>query len=245
MTRVILTKAVPGFVLTGLAICLAGCNSTDATVEPLVRQAAEMTVMLDASASTAFIASPSYAEASVKRVGEATMRQELGDSFRIMNFGDRSAGNGVAIFKVKSGYAKRLPTVRRDMEAALQDQMAKNRQRGGDGSTNITFSLENAGIRCTPRSVVVVLTDGIAEDERFSATKALKAGQPVNLPPPASPFLRGCSVEMIGVGMAPAGIGQSAQTLPNDQVQHLIAGWREYLSAAGVRPEDMVFTSLL
>ena len=122
-------------------------------------------------------------------------------------------------------------------------RITQNRATGGQSGTDMTYALEQSAIHCgSPRDHVVILSDGLVENEQFSATKALASGQPLHLPPPSSAYLTGCSVEMLGVGMAP-GIGQNTQTLPNDQVLRLETGLREYFKAAGAR--DVRFASML
>ncbi|ESQ82999.1 hypothetical protein ABENE_20540 [Asticcacaulis benevestitus DSM 16100 = ATCC BAA-896] len=229
-----------------LTIALSACSgahgTTDTTVKP---QAAELSIFVDGSRSTAFISSPAYADAAVSRTGDRVMQLKLGDSARIVSFGTRTTDNAIPALSIKSGYSMRLPAMRKHVEQALRDLMVRNRASGGQGSTDLTYSLENAAIHCTPHSHVAILTDGVAEAEGFSTSKALATGKPVHLPLPATAFMTGCSIEMIGIGMAPSGKGETAQTLPNDQVRRLEAGWAEYFKAAGVKPEDIRFASIL
>lgn len=231
--------------LAALVPGMTGCHQAPAADTAQVRQAAVDTIAFDGSSSTAFIASPAYGDAAIRRVSDLVKRQQLGDGVRIMAFGSRTSDNAVNVLSANSGYALRIPAMRKDVEARLAQMMAQARQRGGDSSTNILYALENAHVACTPRSRLVILSDGIEASESYSAASALSAGQPVQLPPPASPYLKGCAVEFIGIGVAPMGDGMDAETLPNAQLQALISGWRTYFEAAGVQPGDMTFTSIL
>lgn len=242
MTKSIYRASLSRVALIGLTLALSACGSTESQPKP---QAATLTIFVDSSASTAFISSPAYADAAIRRVGEAVMRQKLGDSVRIVNFGERSIDNAVDVFAETSGYSNRLPALRKHVTAKLKQVMDSNRQSGGQHATNISFSIENAHLTCTPDSRVVILSDGIAEDETYSVSRALITDEPVRLPKPAAPYLKNCAVEMIGIGIAPISSGQSVEVIRNDQLQRLKAGWSDYLSQAGVRPQDMSFISLL
>jgi len=234
-----------GAALLPLVVILAGCSSHAARDEQPKSQAAEVTIKVDGSGSTALIAAPAYADAIVRRAGDEVMRAQLGDSVRITNFGDRRVDNAVPVLSLKSGYRLRLPALRKQVEASLADLMAKNRASGGQGQTDIVYSLSTSNITCTPRSKIVILSDMIQHDAKVDLGRDLAEGKALSLPKPASPFLTGCSVVVLGIGMAPFGGAKNAQTLPADQVQKLTAVWRDYFEAAGVRPEDMSFTSAL
>jgi len=234
-----------GAALLPLAVALAGCSGNAARDKQLKPQAAEVTFEVDASGSTALIASPLYADAVVRRAGDEVMQTQLGDSVRVINFGDRRVDNAVPVLSLKSGYRMRLPAVRKQLEASLTGLMTKNRAAGGQGETDLIYSLSASGITCTPRSRIVILSDMLQHDARYDLGRDLAEAKPLSLPKPPTRFLTGCSVSVVGIGMAPTGGGKDAQTLPADQVQKLTAAWRDYFEAAGVRPEDMRFTSVL
>lgn len=70
------------------------------------------------------------------------------------------------------------------------------------------------------------------------------AGKQVELPPPSGAYLKNCKIEFLGFGMAVDSAGTAA-LLPEAQLRSLRDGWTKWLTAAGVAPDDMVFTSLL
>jgi hypothetical protein len=226
-----------------LGLALAGCHSPPSANRP-PPQAAVMTVLVDSSSSTAFISSESYGDAATKRVGALVLAQQLGDEFRIVPFGSRTTDRALDAFSEASGYKRRLPAIRKDLEASLAELLAANRKGGGDGSTNLLFTLQNGGLSCTPRSRIVILSDGIEASETYAVAPSLAANKAVHLPAPSTPFLKGCSITFIGIGISPMGDGQ-AETLPDAQLKALIAGWREYFQAAGVAPADIQFQSIL
>ncbi|MFZ5746914.1 MAG: hypothetical protein ACOY45_04565 [Pseudomonadota bacterium] len=236
-----------GMVLAILSVAaLGGCQQATSAPDQPAPQAAVVTVFYDGSSSTAFVASPAYAEAAVKKVGQAVMDQRLGDEFRIVPFGSRTTDRSVAALSIASGYKLRLASARKQVESSLSGLLEQDRQTGGDGTTNLLYSLENAHPTCTSRSRIIILSDGIEESEAYSAGRALMAGRPVHLPSPGSAYLKGCSVMFIGIGVSPmGGSGQTAETLPSKQLASLISGWRIYLESAGVSPADMSFTSIL
>ena len=234
-----------GVVLPLLALGLSGCFGTGhpAATRLPKSQAAELSIFLDSSGSTELISSPPYASAVISRASGEVMRLRLGDSVRVVSFGTRSADNAVDVLAIQSGYTMRLPAVRKRVEDALNGLVARNRATGGQSATDLTYALEQSAIRCSPGGRVVVLTDGLLENEQYSASKALSEGKAVHFPPPLTPYLSGgCSVEVLGVGMAP-GAGRNAQTLPNDQMRNLEAGLREYFRTAGAT--DITFASVL
>lgn len=234
----------PGLLLVGASAALSGCQEAAPVKGEAVSQAAAMSIFADVSSSTAFITSPAYAEGAIKRVSAAVLKQQLGDTFRVVSLGSRTTDRAVDVLSLTSGYKKRLSAVSKQVETSLTNLFADSRQSGGDGSTNLLYTLVNAHPICTPRSTIVILSDGVEASESYSAIGALSAGQPVHLPPPSTPYLKGCSVNFIGIGISPMGGGQ-AETLTNDRLQALIAGYREYFQAAGVNPADMTFTSIL
>lgn len=228
--------------LAALLLAVTGCGPSAAESDKPKPQAGVDTIFADVSKSTDFINAPAYADAAIQRVGQDVMHGHLGDRVRIVAVGNRSADNAVDVLDERSGYKDRLPAVRKHVEAALTALYDRSRRTGGDGSTNILYALEEAHVECSPNSRIKILSDGIAEDERFSAGKALAAGQPVRLPPPSTPFLKGCgSIEFIGIGMA----SQGGQTMSEDRREALIAGWRAYLGAAGMPWSSIQFTSIL
>lgn len=237
-------KIRAGFILAGISLTAAGCQESGApAVKP---QAAVVTTFADLSASTAFVASPAYADAAIKQVGKAVMKQQLGDAFRVVPIGSRSVERAVDALSVSTDRKFRLAAARKRVEASLNELIESGRQNGGDGTTNILYTLENAQPRCTPRSKIIVLSDGIEDSEGYSVNQALALGKPVRLPPPSHPYLKGCSIEFVGIGITPQAMnGMTAETLPNDKLQALIGAWREYFAAAGVSPGDMNFTSIL
>jgi hypothetical protein len=246
MTGIAKTAVTRALFIAALSLATAGCGETEKEAAAPTPQAAVVTIGFDVSGSTANIKSPSYGDAAIKRVGDAVMGQILGDKFRVVAIGSRTNNRAVQALSLASDRRLRLPAVRTQVEARLTELLAENRQNGGDGSTNILFALENAHPECTPRSEVVIVSDGMEDSESYSVAAALAAGQPVQLPPPSQRYLTGCAIEFIGIGIAaPTVNGQSQETLPNAQLQALIAGWRDYLVAAGVEPDAIRFTSIL
>jgi hypothetical protein len=242
MTTIWHLPAVPGILFAGLA--LSGCNSTGQADAPPNTRPATMTVFADLSGSTVFMGSPPYTSGAIARVGDDIQKQPLGTRFRVLSLGSLTAENAIDVLSVSSDYQNRIPAMRKRVTAALGDLFERNRQTGGQGGTNITYALINAHPSCTPGSRVVILSDGVEESTSYSVSRALSAGQPVNLPAPAGPILKGCSVTFIGIGMMST-TGGTTQSLPDAQLQALTAGWRAWFAAAGVQPDDVTFTTIL
>lgn len=231
--------------LTSLALTLSACSGNRSN-QGTAQQPATATILVDTSASTPFMASPTYSDAAIRRVGKAVAALHLGDKARIVAFGSRTTDHAVNVFAEGSGYKRHVPVLGKHVEAALRDLLANARAGGGDGSTNIIYTLENANVECTPRSRVIILTDGIEHSDAAEFDRALASKRPLRLPHPVTPFLSGgCSVEMVGIGVSPTGAGTEAETLPNTQLQSLVAAWRDWFTAAGLGQNDLIFTSIL
>lgn len=242
MSTLIRGPARAGLALVGL-LALGACHPA----KPLKAQMmASITILYDRSGSTAMIASPRFGDAAIAKAGDAVMHAEIGDTVRTIEIGSRTGDRAVDALSEVIDRRHRQGSVRRDVEAKLRELQASDRQSGGDGATNILYTLENAQPVCTPGSAVVILSDGVENSEAYSAEAALAKGRPVRLPPASEPYLRGCTVTFVGIGIAPkAGRDGSVQTLPDAQLKALVVGWREYLRSAGVQPSDMHFTSIL
>lgn len=239
----ILVPALAGTLILGG--CSTGGNNTNAPVA--AQGPGGVTVAADISASTPFMASPAYTDAAVKRVGEAVMKQRPGDRFRIVPIGDRSVENSIQTFAMASSQKVHLRTVQKRMEAALTDLFAQQRRQGGNGSTNLLYGLQNSHPLCNAGSVLFVFSDGMEASSEANVGAALATGEPVKLPEPSQPFLKGgCSIWMIGIGVAaPSGNGTSVQTLPDDQLQRLTTAWRSWFLAAGASPDRVHFEAIL
>src|ERR1700736_1919665 len=95
MTTVSWIKTLLVIILTGLSLALGGCQETTPKQGQTVPEAAVVTTFVDESASTAFITSPAYSDAAIKRVGQIVTRQQLGDEFRIVSFGSRTTDHAL------------------------------------------------------------------------------------------------------------------------------------------------------
>lgn len=232
-------------VLAG-ALILGGCNGGATGSEPKPDPGV-LTVEADISASTPFMVSEPYANAAIKRVGDAVLKQRLGDRFRIVPIGSRTAQNAIGTSSIASGQKLHLSTVRKRIEGALTAMFAQSRRNGGDGNTNIVYTLENSHPVCNPDSDIIILSDGIESNEQTDAGRDLAAGRPVVLPKPSQRFLKGgCSISMIGIGVSsPTGGGADVQTLPPDQLDKLTDAWRAWFIVAGADPDKVHFETIL
>jgi hypothetical protein len=225
------------------ATILMGCSHSDrstTTGEP--KQAAAFTVYPDLSLSVAAISDGAYAARLVQEVGREFGQFKIGDSARIVEVGDASSGRAVTV-PIVTGYRLRIPAAQRKLTGDLNVLFDQARAAGGDKSTHLLYTLEHSNPICTPRSGIAVLSDGVESSGDYSAADALNAGKPVNLPPPPGPYLKGCSVIILGIGLSGTGANGSAQALPAQAMRSLENGWRTYLRSAGAT--DIRFQSIL
>jgi len=227
-------------------LILGGCHaSDDRRASP--EQAGVITVEADISLSSPFILSKPYTDAAVKRVGEAVLNQRPGDRVRIVPVGSRSVENAVDAFAMASSQKVHGRAVKKRTEAALADLFASARKAGGNGNTNIVYTIVNSHPVCNPGSSIYVLSDMIESTAEHDIGKDLAAERPIELSKPSEPvFSGGCSIWVIGIGASPAtGGGKDPETLPADQLDALKSAWLAWFVAAGADPAKVHFETIL
>lgn len=238
-----LTK-IWGFLLP-LLIALTGCSGSPAI--PITSpQAANNYILYDVSESAGSVADPAVRDAVGRRLSDDFKRDiRLGDTLLLYEAGSRAAERMVAHPPIVTGYSLRVPAalakLRREI-AAVADRVGAQ---GGDDSTNLLLALETIQPRCTARSSITVVTDGVEESDSYSTARALMTGKSVVLPLPPSHYLAGCKVTLLGFGLTVDSSSGRAELLPAASLTALRQGWVNYLQAAGVRPQDMAFVSTL
>ncbi len=232
--------------LTPAFLTLAACSGSAPSEAPKAPQfAANLYVLDDVSGSSAVQGDDVVGKAVRARIGDAVKAMSLGDSTTIVEVGSLSAERFVTHPTVTTNAQMRQSAAARKVTAQLEDIAAKHRANGGDGGTHLTMALANLQPDCrSGRSVIKIVSDGLEQSHAYSAVAAINAGKPIVLPSPSGASLKNCKIEFLGFGMAIDSAGTAA-LLPEAQLRSLRDGWVQWLSAAGVAPEDIVFTSLL
>jgi hypothetical protein len=234
-----------GAVLMPLIIALGACSgprpvsSGSSSMKP-----AHLYVIDDVSASPATMTDPVVAQAVQRRLTEAARQMQLGDTIVVYEAGSRLADREVGHPPIVTDYSLRIPAATALLRGQMQEIAARFKKDGGDGATNLVLPLQLIRPDCSPRSTVVLVTDGLEESDAVSAGRALSDGRPVRLPPPPDKYLAGCHVQFLGFGLTTASSGK-AELLPDRQLVALREGWTAYLTNAGVRAEDIEFASVL
>ncbi|WP_067734188.1 hypothetical protein [Novosphingobium naphthalenivorans] len=241
---------MPDFAKQGAALpfflALAACSGAPAPTDaPHTSEPAQLTVIDDVSESTAAHIDPAVAKAAQQRIAGLAGQMQLGDSIIVYEAGARSAERMIAHPAIVTDYNLRIPAAAAKLEQQLQEIAARFDAEGGDDQTNLLLALETIRPSCTPRSTVVLMTDGMEVSDAYSASQALVAGEPVNLPPPPGEYLAGCRVVMLGFGLTIDPSAEAPQILPASMLISLRQAWTAYLQAAGVKPADMTFISAL
>jgi hypothetical protein len=233
--------------LTPLCFTLAACSGAASTDVPKAPKfAAHLYILNDVSGTSAVQGDDVVGKAVRSRIGEAVKALALGDSSTIVEVGSLSAERFVTHPTITTTAQLRQAAAARKVVAQMEDIAVKNRASGGDGGTHLTMALANLQPDCrSGRSVIMIVSDGLEQSHTYSAVAALNAGKPIALPPPSSgASLKNCKIAFLGFGMATDSSGQAA-LLPEVHLSALRKGWEQWLSAAGVAPADMTFTSLL
>lgn len=232
--------------LTPLCFTLAACSGSPSSDAPKAPQyAAHLYVLDDVSGSSGVQGEDVVGKAVRARIGEAVKAMALGDSSTIVEVGSLSAERFVKHPTITTNAQLRQAAAARKVVTQMEEIAAKHRASGGDGGSNLLMALTNLQPDCrSGRSVIKVVSDGLELSQDYIASVAISSDKPLELPPPPTAFLKGCKVEFLGFGMTANGVG-AAVVLPEAQLRSLRDGWTKWLTAAGVAPEDMVFTSLL
>jgi hypothetical protein len=230
--------------LTPLCLGLAACSSPEPMPSAPKKQAAHLTVIADVSISSETMTANAYGQAVQKRVGEAVSKMRLGDSITVVEVGARSSDRAVSHPTIVTDNRLRLPAARKLVLKQMQEITARLTSEGADRGSKLLLALES-NLICTPGSKILVLSDGIEEGGAYSVGDALAASKPIELPPPAGPILRGCSVQFLGFGVTKNAIGDGAQVLLDSYLVSLRRGWTNYLRSAGVNPADITFTTVM
>jgi|GEM_PF-3882396 len=207
---------------------------------------AHLAFVMDTSASVETPDDSRFGQAELRRIGAAVDAMKLGDRITVYEAGAKSAERAAAHPAIITGYKLQLARARTKVLQQVREIADSYRQTGGDGATNLLFTLENLHADCASgRSKIVLISDGVEDSDAYSASAALNADKSVDLPAPQqSGYLTGCSVEFLGFGVSKDASG-SAQVLPDRQLRALRQGWVNYLKAAGVASDAMSFASIL
>ena len=235
-----------GAALLPLAIALAACSAEpDTPNNAPLQEAAHHYYVQDISRSLK-IDDAEMALAIERVIGDDMKRSvQLGDSIAYYETGSLAASRMVAKLNIVTDYSLRVPAAHAKLVQAMHDSAARFAASGGDDATNLLASLEAIQPKCSNRSTVTLISDGI-ESGTYSAARALATGVAVDFgEPPSRRALAGCRIRFIGFGITTDAITQEAQLLPSRQLAALRLGWVRYLTAEGVLPENIEFVSTL
>ena len=211
-------------------VCLAGTFLVPAVVE-----ARELNIFaIDISDSVSHAVDRNVAQAAGDMVGSIVAGLQPGDEVRIRSLG--AAGIAVGQFSINvtigrkaKTRASRIAPAIGDFVRSLPDRVAKG-QIALQSNTNIIGFVEAIApsLDCqTDKTRLILLTDGIEWSTQVRGSD-LVSGK-AQLPPPSGQILKGCIVEMRGVGQQAASIGTDSRWFPV-----LKAQWRAFFEAAGV-----------
>lgn len=241
-----MTKAISfGAVMLPFALYLAACSDGPSAGDAVTpKHPGYGYVVFDVSTSARVHGADAYGQRARARAAQVVSELQLGDRLQLVEVGSLQSDRLVAHPMIKTGYRLSLAKARKQLAQQLEEVASRTRASGGDGTTNIIATLSNLQPDCASgRTDIKLLSDGVESSEAFDAGVALATGKPVTLPPPATPYLRGCRVEFIGFGMVSDGSEPGGQLLPVEELEALRKSWLVYMKAAGT--SDVTFTSLI
>lgn len=234
-----------GAAMLPIALSFAACSGkqpTDQTATP--KHPAYLYIINDVSSSARVQADDPFGKGVRARAVEAVTQLRLGDRVQMVNAGGLQADRLVGYPLIKTGYPLSLAKAGRELGTQMEEVAQQVQTSGGDDTTNLIATVTNLRPDCASgRTEIKFVSDGMESSAAYDAGMALASGKPVTLPPPATPFLRGCRVEFIGFGVVSDGSTSGGQLLPTVELEALRKGWTEYLKAAGT--SDVTFTSLI
>lgn len=234
-----------GAALLPLALALSACSGGQPTADNATpKHPAWLYVIDDVSSSARVQGDDLFGRGVRARAVEAVTQLKLGDRVQLIEAGSLQADRLVAHPLIKTGYHLSLAKARRELAGQIEGVAQRTQASGGDGTTNIIATIANLKPDCASgRTDIKINSDGVESSAAFDAGKAMAQGKPVSLPPPATPFLRGCRVEFIGFGVVSDSSESGGQLLPSRELEALRKGWSDYLTAAGA--SEVTFTSLI
>ena len=188
-------------------------------------------VGVDISASAPLTADPVVAGNAATWLGEQISAMSPGDRLRIVSVGRAGIADRAIDLRATLGNRTRdrPPVVARQVRDYIAGlpRMAASGQLASQDMTSLVDFLEGlAGHDCNATPTRIILfTDGVESSVRIN-DRDLAAGK-ISLPRPNTPFLKGCVVELRGVGQLRAGGGSDGL------YARLKPVWQTYLEAAG------------
>lgn len=179
-------------------------------------------IAIDVSASNPMISSVPFAKIISKRVSNQILALPLGNHVSLRTFGHLKLDN-LQQFDVKLTRKAKPEKV-----AKAVSKFMNNIPRGGvepQQSTEIIAQLEWGEYDCSAGDIILLITDGIEASSLVNPNELLDGT--AKLPLPDDEFLKGCAVQMIGIGKAANG------SWPSVSVKHLLREWKIYMKASG------------
>lgn len=201
-------------------ICATSAAIAIFTIAPV--QAKTLHIAIDVSASNPMISSVPFAKVISSRVSKQILALPLGDYVSLRTFGHLKLDN-LQQFDVRLTRKAKPEKVARAISKFMN-----NIPRGGvepQKSTEIIAQLEWNEYNCSVGDTILLITDGIEASSLINPNKLL-SGE-VSLPMPEDEYLKGCNVQMIGIGKSTNG------SWPSVNVKNLLREWKAYMKAAG------------
>ena len=195
------------------------------------RQASMITVVPDVSTSSPTTNNTVFAQQTASYIANLVANARIGDQVQYFTIGGRSSEQIVPTLQriTRSHRPRNVGVSIGNALVAIPSQAATHAS-----STSIFYALKMANIGCRgASSKLILITDGW-DTSNETDMRAVVDGNG-ELPKPATPYLRGCSVVVIGLGLD-AG-------LTIHQQSNLESAYHDYFIAAGVTESDLSLRS--
>jgi hypothetical protein len=220
-----------------LSLALAACGR-----EPPPPMA-ELSIFADVSKSSALVNADEALDQADQVISRELGEMMTGDRITLHVIGEARLELALGVEAIQTGVDLKISSAGPKVSGRLRQIVGTYRNSGGEEFTNIVRTLSVATPLCTPRSRILIFSDGVEDGQEYSAQQALKTGQPIVLPaPPSNTALAGCKIIWVGMGNTVFNPATSTGELMNlSQVQALRSAWTKYLEAAGVEAGDISF----
>lgn len=214
--------------ISAIALLIPGPFTASAEAS---RPAKQISVALDRSTSNPLTKSQKFAvqagNLAANKIWQSTI---IGDRVSIFKIGERGSNSLTpdVLYITRKNRPKHVGITVGRAIANIPNDTALHQN-----TTSILYALERSNIPCHAESELLLFSDGMETGPEAKLSEIVSGASSFRAP--ASEYLKGCKVTMIGVGLD--------GNLTTEQTENLIEGWRTYFQTAGAQPNEITIRS--